>query len=173
MSVFKVDSDFKVVVNSDAAKLVPELKLLSQDELIFSILAVDDVDGPFRKKPVDERLLMAKKRYPAVNPESTKMKQAMESYRGLIFDRRRKTIDTLNYRYNMIDREIETNMTMTASKLSENIRMQELIAKRIETLQQDIDSDEMAYELKGGKQMSFLEKWQINQKKYEEYKSEL
>jgi len=162
-----------VVINADAAKLVPELRSLSQDELIFCILAVDDVDGPFRKKPEHERLLMAGKRYPDIEVDTDRMKIAFDGYKSLIFDRRRKTIETLEYRYALIDREIETNLTMTPTKMTESIKMQEIISKRIETIQNDIDSDQLAYELRGGKKMSFLENWQANQKKYAEYKNEL
>ncbi len=172
-SVFKVSSDFKTIINKDAAKLVPELRLLTQDELIFCILAADNVDGPFRKKPPEERLLMAKKRYPSIKAESKKMKIALEGYKGLVFDQRRHTVEVLTFRYNKIDIEIETDLTMSATKMAEKLKMQEMLLSRIEVIQSDIASDEMAYELKGGKKLSFIEHYQMNQKKYQELQNAL
>jgi len=173
MSVFKVTSDYKTIINKDAAKLVPELRLLSQDELIFCVLVADDVDGPFRKKPLEERVMMAKKRYPEVKPDSAKIKNAIEGYKGLVFDMRRHTVGTLTARYQRIDLEIETDLTMTANKMAEKLKMQEMLTKRIDAIQIEIDSDEMAYEIKGGKVLSFLEKWQLNQQKYKEFQNAL
>lgn len=173
MSVFKVTSDYKTIINKDAAKLVPELRLLSQDELIFCILVADDVDGPFRKKPEEERVLMANKRYPNINPESRKIKFALDGYKSLIFDQRRRTVGILSHRSRIIDRDIETDLTMTATKMAEKLKMQEMLQKRIDAIQSEIDSDEMAYEIKGGKTLSFIEKWQMNQKKYKEFNNAL
>jgi len=173
MSVFKVSQDYKTVINPDAAKLVPELKLLDQDELIFCILVADDVDGPLRKKPVSERLLMAKRRYPDVDEESEKIKMAIDGYKSLVFDRRKYTIEVLNRRYRDIDLEIETDHSMSANKLAERLKMQDLLNKRIDAIQSDIDSDEQAYELMGGKKLSYIEQWQLNQKEYQEFKNEL
>jgi hypothetical protein len=173
MSVFKVTSDYKTIINKDAAKLVPELRLLTEDELIFCILVADDVDGPFRKKPPDERVLMALKRYPDIKAESKKMKLAIDGYKSLIFDQRRRTVEILTKRIRIIDIEIETDMAMSASKMGEKLKMQEMLQKRVDAIQSEIDADEMAYEIKGGKKLSFLEKYQMNQKKYREFQNAL
>jgi len=173
MAVFKVTSDFKTVINPDAAKLVPELKLVSENELIFCILAIDDVDGPFRKKPASERMLMAKKRYPDIKEESQMMLTAMAGYKGLLFDRRKHTIEVLERRYRVLDVELETDLTMTPNKMAGVLKMQEMLSKRIEGLQSEIDSDEMAYEIRGAKKLSFIEKWQLNQKEWAKFNSEL
>ena len=83
MSVFKVDRNFKVIINLEAARLVPELQSLSQDQLRYVILVVDYVDGPFRKKPPDERRILASRKVfgkDKMMQESEKVKNAMEAY---------------------------------------------------------------------------------------------
>ena len=62
MGGFKVDRNWKVIIDIEAAKLVPELRSLSEEELLYVILVADYVDGPFRKQPPEERRIMAVRR---------------------------------------------------------------------------------------------------------------
>lgn len=175
MSVFKVDKDFAVVVNRDAVKLVPELKSLTDVELRYVILVADYVDGPLRKKPLEERRLMARKIvYKDTNkdPETAKMKLALEAYKGLVFDIRRETIDIYKQKVRALQKE---SLAPDASFA----RMKELdstinfLQARISSMEHELDIEESEeINLKGKKKLSFVEIWQRRQKEHHKFKNE-
>lgn len=173
MSVFKVNKDFTIIANEEAAKLVPELCSLSSDQLLYVVLAVDYVDGPFRKYPFDERKLLASRR--VFGKDSIKQDEritlAMDAYKGLIFDIRRETIDKFKAKINQLHEELLGNITPSAiQNIDKSITFLE---KRIASLEADISASEKEeIELKGGKRLSMIETWQRNQMRYSEYKSQ-
>lgn len=174
MSVFKMDKNFEVVLNKDAVKLVPELSTLTQDELKYVILVADYVDGPYRKKPIDERRLMAKKNvYGAkkTNAEPPKIKNALAGYKSLVFDIRRETIDVYKQKIKRAHKDSLAENT-TTNELKAIDTSISFLTSRIESIQKDLDLEEMAnLELKAGRQLSQIEIWQRNQKAHKEFNS--
>jgi len=174
MSVFKIDKNFEVILNMDAVKLVPELKGLDQDELRYVILVIDYVDGPFRKKPLDERRLLAKKKVygdSKANPETPNVLIGMDAYKSLIFDIRRETVDIYKAKIKVMQKET-IQETTTFTRLKELDSTMSFLMERIKTIEHELDIEEdEEIELKGKKKLSYLEIWQRNQKDYNEYKS--
>jgi len=174
MSVFKVDHNYEVILNMDAVKLVPELSSLDQNELIYVILVADNVDGPYRKKPLEERVLMAYKRVfgsEKVDMSSDRIRIAIEAYKSLIFDIRRETIDIYNSKIRVLQKE-SLAPDVTFSRMKEIDSTITFMMERIRTINHEIDIEEgEEIELKGKKKLSYLEIWQRNQKAYREYKA--
>ena len=173
MSVFKIDKNFEIILNLDAVKLVPELKGLDQDELRYVILVIDYVDGPFRKKPLEERRLLAKKKVYGstdVSPETPNVLIGMDAYKSLIFDIRRETVDIYKARIKGLQKETIQEST-TFARLKELDSTMTFLMERIKTIEHELDIEEdEEIELKGKKKLSYLELWQRNQKDYREFK---
>ena len=173
MPVFKVDKNFNVVLNPDAAKLIPELASLSEKELLFVILAVDYVDGPFRKKPVEERRSLALKRVygdkPA-NVDNKKMYDAMDSYKGLVFDIRRETLDVYKQKAQLYHKEA-LNPNLEFKRMKDLDQAIQFLEERIDKIETSLLSDEHTeMELKGQKKLSYIEIWQRRQIEYRKFK---
>lgn len=176
MAVFKVDKNFEIILNIDAVKLVPELSGLDQDELKYVILVVDYVDGPYRKKPLEERRLMAKKnvyKKTDVKSETPKVIIGMEAYKNLVFDIRRETVDIFHGRIRDLQKET-IQSTTTFARLKEIDQTITFMTDRITKINHELDiEEEEEIELKGKKKLSYLEQWQRNQKNFREYKQSL
>lgn len=170
MSVFRIDRNFKVILNPDAAKLVPELRLLSEDELLFVILSADYVDSPYRMKPEAERILLSWRRIFGGEELklSEKLKTALELYKSLVFDIKRETIDILKKKLVIEHRKMlkdEVN-TISLKEITANISFLE---SRIDLSEKAVSLNEKMYELKGKKKLSMIEQWQLNQKEYRKF----
>jgi hypothetical protein len=171
MSVFKIDKDFRIILNKDAVKLVPELSSLNENELKYVILVMDYVDGPFRRLPIDERRDLARKKIYGnlkVNPESEKVKVAMEAYKGLVFDIRRETIDIYNKKIHQLQKETLSDISI--NKIKEYDQSITFLQTRVETLLHDLDMEEdKEMQLRGDREISYIEIWQLRQKKLHEF----
>lgn len=176
MAVFQMDKNFEVILNPDAVKLVPELSTLNDEQLRYVILVVDYVDGPFRKKPLDERRRMARKTVYHDSksvPESQKMRRAMESYKSLVFDIRRETVDI--YKAKIIKLQKETIAPDTTfARMKEIDSTITFMTDRLTTIEHDLDIEEGDdIKLKGKKVLSYLEVWQRRQREYAEYQKSI
>ena len=176
MSVFKVNNNYTVVVNIEAAKLVPELSSLSQDELLFIILSVDNVDGPYRKLPPEERYILAKRKVfkdEVINLDTPRLKLAAEGYKGLIFDIRRETVDVFKTKVLRYQKELLI-MDQSFTKVKEQEAAISFLVQRITDIEYSLDMEEKEeFELRGKKALSQVEIWQRNQRKLKEYKESI
>lgn len=176
MSVFKVDHNFEIIINPDAVKLVPELTGLNDQELMYVILVADYVDGPYRKKPFEERCLMARKRVygkDAAVKDSDNVRIALEVYKALVFDIRRETIDIYHRKIQVLQKETLQADT-TFSRMKEIDSTISFMQDRISSINHELDIEEgEEIELRGKKKLSYIEIWQRNQKNYREYKKSL
>lgn len=176
MAVFKIDKNFEIVLNIEAVKLVPELSSLDQDELIYVILVADYVDGPYRKKPIEERKLMALKRVFGKNPPVLSEKKigiAIEAYKSLVFDIRRETLDIYNSKIKTLQKE-SLQQDISFSRMKEIDSAMSFMIDRINSINHELDIEEgEEIELKGKKKLSYIEMWQRNQRNYREYKGSL
>lgn len=175
MPVFQVDRNFKVIVNPEAAKLVPELQSLTEDELRYVILVADYVDGPLRKQPIEERCLIASRIVygkDARIKENEKIKNAIDLYKGLIFDVRRETVDLLKSKVERLHRELMRDK-ISSREIQEVDKSISFLEKRITSIEHDLDIDEQEkIELRGSRSLSMIETWQRNQKKQQEFKQQ-
>ena len=176
MPVFQVDRNYKIMVNPEAARLVPELQSLSMDQLWYVILVADYVDGPFRKKPLEERRILAARKIFGKDKkmqESEKVKNAMEAYTGLVFDIRRETVDALKTKVISLHKEL-LQPSATAKTIEQIDKSITFLEKRITSIERDLDIEEQEHiELKAGRQLSMIEKWQRNQKRHVDFKNQV
>jgi hypothetical protein len=172
MAVFRVDRDFTVILNPDAVKLIPELSTLSQEELLFVILVEDYEDGPFRKKPLEERWSMALKKVfkgESVNLENDKIRLARKGYKSLVFDVRRETRDIYLKRIDMYRKELMI-VNIEFKKMKEIDQAIQYLEDRIGSIDKSLEADDIAnVKLKGDRQLSYIEIWQQRQKEFRKY----
>lgn len=176
MPVFQIDRNHKVIANPDAVKLVPELRSLTMEQFWYVVLVTDYVDGPFRRKPIEERRILAARKIFGKDKrmkESEKVLNAMEAYKGLIFDIRRETLDALKSKVMKLHKEL-LRPDISPSQIQNIDKSINFLEKRIISIERDLDlEEEESIEIKAGRKLSMLEKWQRNQKQYEEYKAEI
>lgn len=175
MSVFKVDKNFEIVLNPDAVKLVPELKGLSDPELRYVILVADYADGPLRKRPLEERRLMARKmvyKDVAKDPETPKLKIALEGYKGLVFDIRRETIDIYKQKIKALQKETLAP-DVSFARMKELDSTINFLQTRVTAMEHELDIEESEeINLKGKKKLSYIEIWQRRQREHHEFKTQ-
>lgn len=176
MPVFQVDRNYKVIANPEAIKLVPELQSLSMEQFWYVVLVVDYVDGPFRRKPIEERKLLAARTVfgkDKIMKESERVQNAMEAYKGLIFDIRRETLDALKSKVMKLHKDL-LRVDVTPSAIQNIDKSISFLEKRITSIERDLDLEEVeTIEIKAGRKLSMLEKWQRNQKKFQAYKDDV
>ena len=167
--IFKVNKEGNTILHPDAIKLCPKLALLSEPELIYIIMVYDYVDSPYRKKPIEERRKIAytkialEKKLKLDFDKTKRVRDAIDEYQSLIYDKRKEMIDALLTRLYNIQDEIKSQTNdLTDSQLKSKIEICDLINKQIEKYQEQIDIDEELAELKGDKKLSFIELWKRN-----------
>jgi len=175
MPVFQLDRHYKIIVNPEAAKLVPELKTLTEEQLWYTILVADYKDGPFRLLPIEERRLMAARKIYGKDKilKEDRIKHAMEAYKSLVFDIRRETLDALKTKALKLHQELLKD-SITPRQIQDIEKSLSFIENRIISIEKDLDMEEQeSIEIRGNKKLSMIEKWQRNQKKYHEYQREI
>ena len=60
--IFRVNKELTAILDIEAVKLCPELAMLTDDQVMYIILAYDIIDSPYRLKQLDERKRVAKER---------------------------------------------------------------------------------------------------------------
>ena len=162
--IFRVDSNFQLILSLDAARLCPELVDVSEDELKYIILAYDYLESPFRKKPEDERKRIAKRRVwknsKKVPENNAKIKKAINAYQSLIYDSKRISIE--NYKQKVATFNKEISISEDIKIIKEKVTLVEFFEKKIHEYEDDVKADELNLELnlKGNKQLSQVEVWQ-------------
>lgn len=176
MPVFKVDKSYNVILNQEAANLVPELTGLTEKELLYVILVMDYHDGPYRKKPFEERRSLAIRKAfgeKTVNLETKRIKDAMDAYKSLVFDIRRETLDVLKERARLYQKEL-LNPAIEFKRMKEIDQSIQYIEERIDKLETSLERDDLKeMELKGQKKLSYIEIWQKRQQEYRKFKQEI
>jgi len=173
MAVFRVDKNFKTILNPEAAKLVPELSVLDNDWLLYVILVADYVDGPYRKKPLEDRRSLALKRVfkdKNVNIDSKEILNAIDSYKSLVFDIRRETRDVYMQKVRLYQKEL-MSPSLEIKRMKELDNGIQFLEDRIEKIDTSLEADEINdMKLKGDKQLSYIEIWQLRQKEFRKFK---
>lgn len=173
--VFIVNNSNTAILSSDAVKLCPELRKLTEEQVLYIILAYDYIDSPWRRMPLEDRQRLAKRKIwgeKDFNPEDYKNVLAgIEEYKGLIYDEEREMRDTLLIKLRMLNGEFLAESDV--NRLNQIIKSQDLVQKRIDDFDVKIDIKEETIKLKAGKQLSFIEQFMRNRVKYEERMNEI
>lgn len=168
--IFTLASDGKVILDKNCMKLVPSMKYLSEDELLFVILAVD-YHSPYNKFPDEERYRKAKNHVYGtmqVEPwEEGRIKTAMHDYMSLQYDRRRELKKVLEKKLDLLQgallmEEVATKITNTLTSIKE-------LRKNIADLEKEILTGVSEYQsiLEGKGNRSLIEIMQYSRNAFE------
>ncbi len=174
--LFKINKNEKVVVNPEALMLCNALKRLhkipARAKDILYIIYAFDYESPFHKFPEAERIKKAKLHIFGQDPgpdfdKDPILIEAIDEYKGLQFDVRYETMKNYEQKVMMLNAEL-LNETL-ARKIGDIDAAIAKLETRIVNIQDEIYKDEEAKRvIQGGGKMSFIEKWQENQKKFKE-----
>lgn len=168
--IFHTDEQSNIILDPDAIKLCPELGLLSLDEVRYIAMVYDNVKSPYRFMAQDTRrnhaIQMIWKGRGGIKPEKDpKVRQGIIAYKSMIYCPKRET------REKLIEKKQVLDMNLIAEseprKLKGIIEATDIIQRRIEVYTSEIDREkEESIAIKGGKQLSLIEIYQRNQKKF-------
>lgn len=170
--IFFVDTKNNVLLHPDAISLCPELALLNDKEVLFIIYAFD-YHSPFRQYPERQRLSKAIWQVFQDNPKgflepeerSTVLKNGIECYRGLQYDRNVELIEMYNRKIDELLIKLEQAETSSIIKgIRESIDGFRKDIKRIEM--EVVESNLVEGQLKNNAKRSWIEKMQSNTKQY-------
>lgn len=163
-----INEKSKTILHPDAVKLFPGFNVLSQDEILFIVLAYDYC-SPYAAFTEDERLRRASmdvwsdNKADIVNKQ--KIRNAIEAYKGLQYNPKielsrsyQKKIDELN---------VAMSGVSSADLIKKTIESINLLRKSIRELEQEVlavyeDEGKMV----GGGERSFLENMHKNKELY-------
>jgi hypothetical protein len=167
LPLFRIDEKNKVVLDKEAIKLCPGLKLLSQQQLLYVILCYD-YNQKFHQFSLEERRILAKKETfgdVQLNPEhEQKVLNAINEYMSLQFDEDRATLDAYKTKKRMLLDKVHYEDDST--KLQKLFAAIKFIDNEIKDLQVKIETDIKTAEIKGGGKLSLLETMIGNKEKF-------
>ena len=163
MLLFQYNKKDKVILHPEALALTKKLKKLSSDDLLYVILAYD-YKSKYRLYPGADRKRLAVQEVYGKNadiPETKAgMEEAIKEYMSLQFDFKRELCDKYITKIQILqDQLITENDPKKIANIDAAIKTLE---SRISEIQREIDKDEEAEELRGGGEMSYIERWQAN-----------
>jgi len=158
--LFKLDKQNRIFIHPEAILLCPELKSLNCDEILF-VCVFCDYNSPYHQLPEEERLRRAKHHVWAdtnKNTDSPILQAGIEAYRGLQYDYNRELVIKYKSKINMLSNALlNTNKAKEIKEIDEAI---ERLNDRIEKTQKQIDQSDELSELRGGGELTWIEKWQ-------------
>lgn len=170
--LFQIEKNKKVIINPEAVRLAPKLRDLTEQEILFIILAFD-YHSPSHQFPEQERIRRANRYIFGKDDYDYKhLEAAIKQYNSLQYDSKRETIKAYQTRIKSLQQEV---LNCDVKKINDFDVAIERLEKRCSDLQKEVDADEEIAQLKGGGQKTFIERWQENQKKFkqdEEYRKE-
>lgn len=170
--VFYADTKNNVLLHPDAIQLCPELALLDDKDILFIIYAFD-YHSPFRQYPERQRLSKAiwqvfqdnPKGYLEPEERSTQLRNAIECYKSLQYNRNIELIEMYNRKIDELLVKLEaTDVSNIIKSLRESIDGFRKDVKRIEM--EVTEANLVEGQLKNNAKRSWLEKMQSNIKQY-------
>lgn len=167
--LFNIDKKGSAVFAKEALDLCPELAFLSEKERLYVIL-VYDYYSMFRQFPEQDRINKTNNHIislfgSGVDASTEKIKIAIEAYRSLQYDPRRELVAVYKTKIQSLSAEMDKTLSSTGVKnILESI---DRLKKAIEETTQEIElALETRNALKGGGDLSFLEKIKENKEVY-------
>lgn len=171
MMLFKLNARGNAVLVKEAVKICPEFKNLTDDQLLFVILAYDYF-SKFHQFPEDERVRKAKLEVfgkEAFDEKQKLVRIAVDSYKGLQFDVRRETLNTYKLKISKLNKELLRD-DIDAREMKDIMETISRLQKNVGELEVEIEKDMLSMELTSGKELSWLEKMQSNLEAYKKFK---
>jgi hypothetical protein len=166
-TLFAFDKSEKVILNPDAIKLAPGLKKLKSAELLFVVLAYD-YESPYHQFDEGERILKAKRTaFGSADEDISKNKvleKGIEEYKSLQFNVERE--NQLSYQAKIAQLRLQLYDSFEAKKIKEITQTIEYLNDEINKIQEKLDLDATTSFTSAGESITFIERWQLNQKKY-------
>lgn len=171
-TLFLIDEKKKIILHPEAYKLCPELNGLSEEEILFIILAFD-YRSIYRQYPERQKLVKSifhvwgdnKPELLEEESRPKRIKLAIEAYKSLQYNRNEETVSVYLKKIAAMQESILTEDNPTKLK---NLR--ESIAgfkKDIKDLESEIlEASISEFDLMGDKKLSWLEQKQTNMKHY-------
>lgn len=164
--LFTLDKSRKIVLNKDAVLLCPEFKDLTEDELLYTILFCD-YRGPYHQLPEEERQRRAKHHVwgdSKYKIDSVVIRSAIDCYRGLQYDHNRELVIKYKGKIKLLsDAMLDETKAKTIKEIDDAI---ERLGDRIDKLQKQIDQSDDIEQLRGGGELTWIEKWQNNMRDF-------
>jgi hypothetical protein len=166
--IFTVNNSHTVILSSEAVKLCTELSKLTEEQVLYIILAYDYLDSPWRRYPLEDRKRLSKRKIwgdqEFVPEEFANMQLAIDEYKGLIYDIDYEMRDALLSKLKTLDHNliIETD----TSKINLILRSQDILKARLDELDIKIDIKQEAIKLKSSKKLSYIEMFMRNREQY-------
>lgn len=169
--LFYINDKQKVILHPECTKLCKELKILTEDQLLYIINAYDYY-SQFHQFPIEDRRRKARGLIYGPNakdPEDLKaVKEAIDAYKGLQYDSRRVTIEV--YEGKIIKLQKVLNTEEDAKDIAAIMKSIKELQGAIKEIQADIDSDMSINGIQGGGKLSFLEQIQSKLNSYRQAK---
>lgn len=169
MSVFKINEEGSVLLNEEAAQLVPELKGISEKELRYIVLAYDYDDGPFRKLNSDQRksrACMTVFRHTDTKKAEEGLEKKIEAYRSLIYDPKKERREVLKKKLIFLQNELE--IADTVQRITQINNTCKAIEETISELDREIEISDEHIQIRGTGTLSTIEKYQRRRDAYNE-----
>lgn len=170
-AIIKISKDGKSIVNKDALILEPNLKNVTEGDLIYIALAYDYENSLFRKLPTDQMKEKAieyayGKNYKK-NPEDfIKIKAAIESFKALNYNELDEELRVYKDNHKKLLNELRNGSDLSQQRLTAIANSMKYYRSEIERIEKQKNIDEELLEIKGGKKLSWIEIWQRNRDKY-------
>jgi hypothetical protein len=166
--LFYLNDSNQAILHPDAIHLCPELSVLEDKEVLIVVLAYD-YKSPFRQFTEPDR-----KRKALIHVygnddrdlfQRDKIKQAVEAYNSLQYNPKIELVYTYQSKIDTLQDEFAK--ATDEKEISRIIKSINAIRESIRDLETEV-YDEVAKEGKivGGRDLSFLEKWQRNKDRY-------
>lgn len=167
-TLFAFDKKEKVVLNPDAVKLAPGLKKLNAAEFLFIVLAYD-YESPYHQFDESERILKAKRA--AFGEADTdiskneKITTGIDEYKSLQFNVERE--NQLAYQAKIAQLKIQLYSASEPRQIRDIVTTIEQLNEEINKIQEKLDVDATTAFTSQGESVTFIEKWQLNQKAFQ------
>lgn len=167
--LFYIDEDQTTVLHPACVKLCPELAVLSQDDVLFVVLAFDH-RSPYRQLPERQRIQKAMMRVYGDNVpgmlEKPSMKYAIEAYKGLQYDPKIELVRRYQEKINKLLTVLDEEDSATA--IGKTTQAIDSLRKQIMELEREItDNVVKKGVIKGNVELSYIEELQSTWKNYQ------
>jgi len=166
--IFRIRDDNRAVIDKDIIKLIPELRKVTEEELIYIILVYDWFDSPIRKMPLEMRKTSARRKLwkdLSITPEENPVvKKAIEAYKSICYDPIRSSIDAIKIKIEYLNHSLLTDQDITLTKAKDIIGQLSFFNDKLYSLEQEVKTEDITHnEIKGQLKLGRLEFFQRKQ----------
>jgi hypothetical protein len=168
--------DGKIHLHPQAIQFIPTVSQLLDEEKKYLFAVYDMIDSPIKGQPISRRRELAvsfffpkeedkKKKIEELEADAM-FRSAIEELKSVTYDPDRTTYDTYNEKLWQLNIALRDCDPKSAKLLLDTIDM---FQERADKLKQKMEKEDVAkinVVLKGGRQLSYLEVWQLSKQNY-------